>query len=77
MFGVSLISSNRFVFQLLPLGGYLFVCLFGFSPQPPPNFGISWILACLFGTVPQSYLRGCLPGLSPQYVHQINTILYF
>ena len=58
------------MFQLLTLGGYLFVCLFVFFF--PQNFGISWLLACLFGTVLQSYLRGCLLGLSPQYVHQIK-----
>ena len=26
----------------------------------------------LFGAAPQSYLRGCLLGLSPQKVHQIK-----
>ena len=71
MFGVSLISSNLFMFQLLAFGGRGVAgrnSLFAF----PPNFGISWLLACLSGTVPHSYLRGCLPGLSPQYVHQIK-----
>ena len=36
------------------------------------NSYIFWLFPYLFGTVPQSYLRGCIPGLSPQYVHQIK-----
>ena len=33
---------------------------------------ISWFLTYLFGAVPQSYLRDCLPGLHPQYICQIR-----
>ena len=38
----------------------LFVCFFS------KNFYILWLLPYLFGTVPQSYLKGCLLGCSPQ-----------
>ena len=53
----SLINSNLLMFWLLV-----------FVAKHP----ISWLLPYLFGTVPQSYLRGWLPGLSPQYVHWIT-----
>ena len=33
---------------------------------------ISWLLPYLFGALPQGYLRGCLPALSPQKVCQIK-----
>ena len=41
---------------------FCFVCFCLFLQ----NSSISWLLPYLFGTVPQSYLRGCLPGYSPQ-----------
>ena len=34
----------------------------------PQNTYISWLLPYLFRAVPQSYLRGCFPGLSSQQV---------
>ena len=33
---------------------------------------IPWLLPSLFREVPQSYLRGCFPGLPPQQVYQIK-----
>lgn len=36
------------------------------------NSHISWLLLYLFGPVPQSYLRVCLPDLSPQHVYHIK-----
>ena len=29
---------------------------------PPAKIDTSWLLPYLFGTIPQSYLRGCIPG---------------
>ena len=49
----SLINSNLLMFW--PLG----LCC--------KNSHIPWLLPSLFRSVPQSYLRGCLPGLSPQF----------
>ena len=51
----SLINSNLTMFQL-----HEFFC---------KNSYISWFLPYLFRTVPRSYLRGCILGLHPQYVH--------
>ena len=42
---------------------YLFIC---------NNSYISWLLLYLFRSVPQSSLRICLLGLSPQYVCQVK-----
>ena len=36
------------------------------------NSYVSWLLACLFGAVPQGYLRGYVLGLSSQGVRQIK-----
>ena len=50
-----LISTNLLMFDSLML-----VCCFC------KNSYKSWLLLYIFGTVPQSYLRGCIPSLSPQ-----------
>ena len=50
-----LISTNLLMFDSLML-----VCCFC------KNSYKSWLLLYLFRTVPQSYLRGCIPSLSPQ-----------
>ena len=48
----------------------LFMIDYMFSKQKSSY--ILWLLAYLFGAVPQSYLRGCLPGYSPQQGPQIK-----
>ena len=58
MSGFSLMNSNLLMFQLLSLVA--------------KNSHISWLLLYLFGAVSQSYLRVCLPDLSPQHVHRIK-----
>ena len=42
----------------------LFMLDYMFSQQKSSY--ISWLLPYLSGAVPQSYLRGCLPGYSPR-----------
>ena len=54
------------MFQL-PVLCVFFVCLFVLQ-----NSYISWLLPFLFRAGPQNYLRGCLPNLSPQQIHQIK-----
>ena len=46
---------------------FLFVCLF-FSKNPY----IPQLLPYFLGTIPQSYLRGCLLGYSRQWVHCVK-----
>ena len=41
------------------------------------NSFISWLFPFLFGMVPQSYLRSCFLGYSPQKVPQIKLNLNF
>ena len=36
------------------------------------NSYLPWLLAYLFGAVPQSYLRGCIPAYILSFVHQIK-----
>ena len=36
------------------------------------NSYIAWFHPYLFRTAPQSYLRGCILGLHPQYVHWVK-----
>ena len=54
----SLINSNLLIFWLPD-----FCC---------ENSCISWPLPYLFRAVPQSYLRDCLPGISPQQIFRIK-----
>ena len=41
---------------------YFDVWLYVFFFFPPAKTDTSWLLPYLFGTIPQSYLRGCIPG---------------
>ena len=61
--------SSYICFLLLNSSSILRFQLPGFCFK---NYYIFCLLSYLFGRVHQSYLRGCLPGLSSQYVHWIK-----
>ena len=50
-------------------GNLLMFWLLGFYYKTPYP---SWLLPYVFGALPQSDLRGCLRGWSPQKIHQIK-----